>query len=75
MSMDSNQLLLVCLSSLLAVFVLLTFLAIVMRVLVAAFPETLEKFAESDAALLAAISATINSIYPGLRVTKVEEEK
>lgn len=73
--MDSNQLLFVCLSSLLAVFLLLTFLAIVMRVLVAVFPETLEKLAKSDAALLAAISTTITSRYPGLRVTRVEEEK
>ncbi len=73
--MDSNQLLLVCMSSLLAVFLLLTFLAIVMRILVAVFPETLEKLAKSDAALLAAISTTITSMYPGLRVTRVEEEK
>jgi len=73
--MDSNQLLYICLSSLLAVFVLLSFLAIVMRILVAAFPEALEKLAKSDAALLAAISATITNMYPGLQVTRVEEEK
>ena len=73
--MDSNQLLLVCLSSLLAVFVLLTLLAFVMRILVAVFPETLEKLAKSDAALLAAVSATVTSMYPGSRVTRVEEEK
>ena len=73
--MDSNQLLYICLSSLLAVFVLLAFLAIVMRILVAVFPEVLEKLAESDAALLAAISATITTMYPGLQVTRVEEEK
>jgi len=47
----------------------------VMRILVAAFPETLEKLAKSDAAVLAAISATVTSIYPGLQVTRVEEEK
>jgi len=73
--MDSNQLLYICLSSLLAVFVLLSFLAIVMRILVAAFPEALEKLAKSDAALLAAISATVTNMYPGLQVTRVEEEK
>jgi uncharacterized membrane protein len=73
--MDSNQLLFVCLSSMLAVFVLLTVLAIVMRILVAVFPETVEKLAKSDAALLAAISATITTMYPGLKVTRVEEEK
>ena len=73
--MDSNQLLYVCLSSLLAVFVLLTVLAVAMRILVAVFPEVVEKLAESDAALLAAISATITNMYPGLKVTRVEEEK
>jgi len=73
--MDSNQLLFICLSSLLAVFVLLTLLAFVMRILVAVFPETLEKLAKSDAALLAAVSATVTSMYPGSRVTRVEEEK
>ena len=73
--MDSNQLLSICLSSLVAVFVLLSFLAIAMRILVAAFPEALEKLAKSDAAVLAAISATVTSIYPGLQVTRVEEEE
>ena len=52
--MDSYQLLFVCLSSLLAVFVLLTILAVAMRILVAVFPETLEKLATSDAASVAA---------------------
>jgi hypothetical protein len=70
--MDSNQLLFVCLSSLLAVFVLLTILAVTMRILVAVFPE---KLAKSDAALLAAVTTAVASIYPGMRVTRVEEEK
>ena len=73
--MDSYQLLFVCLSSLLAVFVLLTLLALTMRVLVAVFPQTIEKLARSDAALLAAITTAVASIYPGMRVTRVEEEK
>jgi hypothetical protein len=70
--MDSYQLLFVCLSSLLAVFVLLTILAVTMRILVAVFPE---KLAKSDAALLAAVTTAVASIYPGMRVTRVEEEK
>jgi hypothetical protein len=73
--MDSYQLLFVCLSSLLAVFVLLTILAVTMRILVAVFPETLKKLATSDSALLAAITTAVTSIYPGMRVTRVEEEK
>ena len=70
--MDSLGLLFVCLSALLAVFVLLTILAIIMRILIAAFPE---KLAKSDAALLAAVTTAAASIYPGMRVTRVEEEK
>jgi hypothetical protein len=70
--MDSLELLFVCLSALLAVFVLLTILAIIMRILIAFFPETLVK---SDAALLAAVTTAAANIYPGMRVTRVEEEK
>jgi TRAP-type C4-dicarboxylate transport system permease small subunit len=73
--MESNQLLFVCLSALLAVFVLLTVLAVTMRILIAVFPEALEKLAKSDAALLAAVTTAASSIYPGMRVTRVEEEK
>lgn len=73
--MESYQLLFVCLSALLAVFVLLTILAIAMRILIAVFPETLEKLAKSDAALLAAVTTAVARIYPGMRVTRVEEEK
>jgi hypothetical protein len=70
--MDSYQLLVVCLSALLAVFVLLTILAVTMRLLVAVFPE---KLAKSDAALLAAVTTAVARIYPGMKVTRVEEEK
>lgn len=73
--MDSNQLLFICLSALVAVFVLLTVLAVTMRILIAIFPETLDKLAKSDAAVLAAITTVAASIYPGMRVTRVEEEK
>jgi hypothetical protein len=62
-------------SSLLAVFVLLSFLAITMRILVAVFPEALHELGESDAALLAALTTAVTSRYPGMRVTKVEEKK
>lgn len=72
--MDSYQLALICLSSLLAVFVLLTVLAATMRALVAVFPEQLDKLATSDAAVLAAITTAAASAYPGMTVTRVEEE-
>jgi hypothetical protein len=73
--MEDYQLLFVCLSSFAAVFVLLTFLAVTMRVLIAVFPEVSEKLATSDAALLAAVTTAAASLYPGMRVTRVEEDK
>ena len=73
--MESLQLLFICLSALLAVFVLLTILAIMMRILVALFPETLERLTKSDAALIAAVTTAAASLYPGMTVTRVEEEK
>ncbi len=73
--MESYQLVLVCVAALVAVFVLLSILAITMRILIAVFPETLEKLAQSDSALLAAVTTAVTTIYPGMRVTKVEEEK
>jgi len=73
--MDSYQLLFVCMSSLLAVFVLLTILAVTMRLLVAVFPETIRKLTTSDPAMLAAIMTAVASLYPGMKVTRVEEEK
>ena len=73
--MESHQLVFVCLSSLLAVFVLLALLAATMRALVAVFPEALDKLGKSDAALLAAITTVVASAYPGMTVTRVEEEK
>jgi len=73
--MESNQLLFICLSAFLAVFVLLTILALAMRILIAVFPETVEKLVESDSALLAAVTTAVMTVYPGTKVTKVEEEK
>lgn len=73
--MESLGLLYGCLSALLAVFVLLTVLAIIMRALIAVFPETLEKLAQSDSATLAAVTTAVSTAYPGMKVTKVEEEK
>ncbi len=73
--MEDYQLLFVCLSSFAAVFVLLTILAVTMRALIAVFPKVSEKLATNDAALLAAVTTAAASLYPGMRVTRVEEDK
>ena len=54
-----------------AVFVLLLFLAIVMQLITVLFPVREGKL---DGTVVAAISSTVASLYPGARVTKIEEE-
>jgi hypothetical protein len=68
--MNPPDLLVVCLSAFVAVFVLLTFLAVVMRILMAAYPA---KVGGLDSATIAAVSAAAAYAFPGTKVTKVEE--
>jgi len=68
--MNDPDLLLICTSAFVAVFLLLTFLAVVMRFLIGVFPE---ERGGIDAATIAAVTAAATHAYPGMNVTKVEE--
>jgi len=68
--MNPPDLLVICLSAFAAVFVLLSFLAVVMRLLISTFPE---KVGGIDAATIAAVTAAAAYAFPGTKVTKVEE--
>ena len=70
--MEVSQLLLICVAAFIAVFVVLSLLAIVMRIIILLFPE---KGAGDNAALLAALTTSITRLYPGFKVTKIEEIK
>jgi hypothetical protein len=70
--MQSYELFTICISAFMAVFVLLTVLAIIMRLIIAAFPA---REVTGDAAMVAAVSTVMQNIYPGTKVTKVEEIK
>jgi hypothetical protein len=70
--MQSTDLLMICISAFIAVFVLLTVLAVLMRLIIVFFPQ---KKALSDAAVLAAVTTVMHSLYPGTKVTRVEEKK
>ena len=70
--MQSAELVTICISAFLAVFVLLAILALVMRLIIVVFPH---KEATADAAMVAAVSAVMSNLYPGTKVTKVEEIK
>ena len=69
--MDHN-LLLICVSAFAAVFVLLSLLALVMRALIALFPDRTNG---ADAALLSAVATATTAAYPGMKITSVEEER
>ena len=68
--MESTNLVTICISAFLAVFVLLLILAAVMRLVLVVFPH---RNGGADAAVVAAISLTMNTIYPGSQITKIEE--
>jgi hypothetical protein len=70
-----NDLLVTCAVAFVAVFLLLAFLALVQRVLVALFPVPAAAVREEpDAALVAALTTALSAVYPGTAITKIEEE-
>lgn len=70
--MSSPELLFICAVAFLMVFIILALLALSMRIIILVFPE---KKAKIDAAMIAAVTAAVQTIMPGTKVTKVEEEK
>jgi len=65
------NLLVICVSAFFAVFLLLSFLAVVMRVLTIACPEKVA--VGTDPAMIAAVTTAVSVLYPGTMITKVEE--
>ena len=70
--MGTPDLLLICISAFTAVFVLLVALALVMRALIAIFPD---KTGLSDTAMLAAMAAAVSAAYPGTRISRIQETR
>lgn len=68
--MASVDLLMICVVAFAAVFVLLSVLAVLMRIIVSIFPE---KTPTGDAAVVAAISSSYQALYPGTMVSRIEE--
>jgi hypothetical protein len=67
--MTEPNLLIISLSAFIAVILLLSLLAGIIRALTALFPVA----DGPDAAVLAAISAAAARVYPGTKVTRIEE--
>ena len=70
--MAGTDLLLICALAFAGVFLLLACLAAVMRLIMAVFPKLEDK---ADTALLAAVASAAAAMYPGTRVTKIEETR
>jgi hypothetical protein len=70
--MESYGLISICISALIAVFLILSLLAAIMRLITIIFPD---KEGKDDAAVLAALTSAVNQYYPGTHITKVEEPK
>jgi hypothetical protein len=70
--MEFPELLSVCVSAFIVVFIILTSLALFMRLIIILFPD---KSGDDDKAVFAVIASVINRIYPGTKITKIEEVK
>jgi len=70
--MESYELISICLSALIAVFLILSLLAIFMRLMTELFSVKDDK---EDSAIIAALSTIVNQYYPGTKITKIEEIK
>ncbi len=69
------NLLTICLNAFIVVLGLLSSLALTMRLLIALFPERQQAPASTggDAAQTAAVAAAVAQLYPGARLTRMEE--
>ena len=70
--MGTTALLFICAAAFAGVFALLALLAAVMRVIILVFPKIEER---TDAALMAAVASAAAALYPGTKVTKIEETR
>ena len=70
--MDEHNLLYICLNAFVAVMVLLSLLTLLLRLLITLFPE---RAVRQDSAITSAIQTAVSNLYPGARVTRMEEIK
>jgi len=70
--MYSTDLFTICIAAFLTVFLILTVLSVTMRLIIMIFPQ---KDGGFDQPVLSAISTVYQTIYPGTKITKIEEVK
>lgn len=71
--MPTPNLLVICGTAFLAVFLVLAFLAAVMRVLIVLYPQPDLRSGAVEPALVAAVTSAVTTTLPGTRVTGIEE--
>lgn len=70
--MESPDILSICFSAILTVFIVLSILAVSIHFITRLFPFKEEK---KDSTIYAAIASNYSAIYPGTKITKIEEIK
>jgi hypothetical protein len=70
--MDAPGIISICISAILTVFLILSVLAISINIITRLFPFKEEK---EDTTIFAAIASGYSVIYPGNKITKIEEIK
>ena len=70
--MEATNLFSACLIALASVFTLLGSLAVIFELITVLFPARRHRI---DPVLIAAISTTVTSVYPGAKLTRIEEER
>ena len=65
----------ICISSFIGVFLVLVFLAVTMEVITRIFPEKIASAGADDTAVFAGITSTYARLYPGTRISNIEEIK
>jgi hypothetical protein len=70
--MGTASLLVICLVAIFWVFIILAVLALLMRLIILVFPE---KKGKIDGAVISAITTAAYSVFPGMKITNVEEKK
>ena len=73
--MQEPNLIVICSVAFVAVFLVLTTLATVMRALMLLFPQPEEPTDTIEPALVTAIVEAVKAAYPGTKVTGIEEVK
>jgi hypothetical protein len=70
LTVPTPDLLSICITAFIGVFILLSILATLMRFILVVFPDRGRK---TDAALLASVASVLHTVYPGTKITKIEE--